>query len=100
MNWEKWSFFLATASIVASGIISVWAWMLRRHSAGMRELNEVGDRVAELEGQMRHLPNPRALSDLQVGIEGRLSSLEASMKAAQYTLGRIENFMLSRTRDI
>ena len=98
MNWEKLSFVLAAGSILASAGISVWAWLQKKHSAGMKELDEVGDRVSKLEVQMRHLPNPEALSKLQVGIEGRLSSLEASLKAAQYTLGRIETYFIIKDK--
>ena len=96
MNWEKLSFILAAGAILASGVISVWAWLQNRHSAGVAELDEVGDRVAKLEIQMNNLPNPEALSRLQIGIEGRLSGLEASLKAAQFTLGRIENYFINK----
>ena len=95
LNWEKLSFLLACGTVLASAGIAIWTWLHNRHTAGMEEVEALGDRVSKLEIQMHHLPNPEALSRLQIGIEGRLSSLEASLKAAQYTLGRIESHFIS-----
>ena len=96
MNWEKLSFVLAAGALLASCVVSVWSWAQNRHTAGMVELDEVGDRVAKLEVQMHHLPSPESLSSLKIAVSGRLSGLEASLEATRRSLARIEDHLISK----
>lgn len=96
MNWEKFSFLLAAASIVASSALAVWSKVQARHGATSEQVDEVQGRVTVLETRLETMPGPDNMAAFREEVAGKLASIEAYQQANHRRLSRIEDYLLNK----